>query len=335
MRALLYLAATALALLILIFVTQNATTWAAHSLEKRYPPPGRMVAVGGYSLQLYCSGAGSPTVVIEPGMGVDWIAWRKVIAKLLPANRVCVYDRAGYGWSDPGPKPRTALLESTELHTLLSRAGVPPPYILAAHSYGAYIARIEASQYRGSVAGLVLVDPSYEDEPARGVSQAAGKSPAFQSRIHELLDLVPPLGIQRLRRLYRGEVPRNLQNEPRFYADRYLIASSLTQLKFERNEFDSLSLTKAQVRKTVFPRDLPLTVITATHSRAGSDAPYSGEHERLQARLASSSAFGKQILALHSGHMIPLDEPELVVSAIQEMARQPSGPLAASAITPR
>jgi pimeloyl-ACP methyl ester carboxylesterase len=255
-------------------------------------------------------------------MGVDWVGWRKVISKLAETNRVCVYDRAGYGWSDPGPKPRTASLESDELNTLLARARVPRPYILAAHSYGAYIARIFASRHREALAGVVLVDPSHEDEPVidmEAVKRARGL------RLRNLADLLPPLGLQRLRRIYAGEkaLPPDLRSAPRFYQARYLVASSVTQLKFERNEFDSLNLTNEEVRKAVFPRDLPLTVITA--ARNGEPVPAGGPNPwELHARLARSSDLGEQIFARHSGHMVPLEEPELIVGAVLEMARRSS-----------
>jgi len=314
MRRLLYLAYAAAIAIAVLFLIPISTTGAAHILEKRYPPPGVMVPVGDYRLQLYCSGVGSPTIIVEPGMGVDWVGWRLVIAKLLETNRVCVYDRAGYGWSDPGPRPRTALVEAGEMHTLLSRANVPQPYLLAAHSYGAYIARIFASQHRDAVAGVVLVDPSHEDEPV--IDLAAAKH-AGGLRIRDVMGLMPPLGLQRLRRMYYGEraLPPDLRTAPRIYQARYLVASSLNQLKLERNEFDSLNLSIAQVRQTVFPRDLPLTVITAASDLSA---------QELQARLAHSSDAGKQIFATHSGHMVPLDEPEVIVSAVLDMIRQVS-----------
>jgi pimeloyl-ACP methyl ester carboxylesterase len=308
MRRVLYVAAAPVLLIGAIFLTRLATGAAANLLERRYPPPGVMTPVGGYKLQLYCMGAGSPTVIIEPGMGVDWVGWRRVISKLVDTNRVCVYDRAGYGWSEPGPKPRTAARESDELNALLAQARVPQPYILAAHSYGAYIARIFASRRRETLTGVVLVDPSHEDEPIidmEAVKRARG--------LRDLADLLPPLGIQRLRRMYDGEsvLPPDLRGAPRFYQSRYLVASSVTQLKFERNEFDSLRLSNEQVRQAAFPRDLPLTVISAARQ---------GERAEMHAKLARSSDCGKLIVASHSGHMIPLDEPEVIVDAVLEIA---------------
>jgi pimeloyl-ACP methyl ester carboxylesterase len=297
-------------------LARTSTEFAGRILEKRYPPPGRMISLGNYKLHLYCFGAGAPTVIVEPGMGQDWVGWHLVIPKLAGLHRVCVYDRAGYGWSDPGPKPRTALREAQELHLLLATAGVPEPYILVAHSFGGYIARIYASLFRKSLAGVVLVEPSHEDEPE---STPAREYACLPCRI---LTWIPPLGIQRLKRLYEGyqAVPGDLKNQPQFYQSRYLVASSLVQLALERNEFDSLQFSEAQVRQAVFPRDLPMTVITAlypTRPAADNRVPeFPPIHQILQRRLAESSDFGKQIIARESGHLVPLDQPDLIANAI-------------------
>src|SRR5262249_18374237 len=120
MRRILYAVALLAAPFLLILLVRSSSGLANRILEKRYPPPGRMVSVGDYKLKLYCPGSGSPTIIIEPGNGSDWVAWRDVIPPLAATNRVCVYDRAGYGWSERGPKPRTALQETGELHSLLS-----------------------------------------------------------------------------------------------------------------------------------------------------------------------------------------------------------------------
>src|SRR5512141_2340019 len=103
---------------------------------RAYPPPGKMVDVGGYRLHLNCTGAGSPTVVIDTGWG-DWSAsWSQVQLSVATATRVCTYDRAGYGWSDAGPLPRTAQQFVKELHTLLTNANIAGPYVLVGHSLG-------------------------------------------------------------------------------------------------------------------------------------------------------------------------------------------------------
>jgi pimeloyl-ACP methyl ester carboxylesterase len=301
--------------LLLLEGVRIPTEFVGRFLEARYPPPGRMISLGNYKLHLYCVGRGTPTVIIEPGMGQDWVGWRLVIPKLTPAHMVCIYDRAGYGWSDPGPKPRTALREAQELHRLLATAGVPEPYILVAHSFGGYIARIYASLFRKSLAGMVLVEPSHEDESALTAPRG------FACLTCQVLSWIPPLGIQRLRRLYKGYpgLPEDLRGQPQFYQTRYIVASSLAQLSMERNEFDSLRFSEAQVRQAVFPRDLPLTVITALHlfrpaGNRGPELPLI--HQILQRRLAEASDFGKQIIAQESGHLVPLEQPDLIANAI-------------------
>jgi pimeloyl-ACP methyl ester carboxylesterase len=299
---------------LLFAATRASATLASRVLENRYPPPGQMVSVGDHKLHLYCMGAGQPTVIIEPGMGQDWVGWRRVIPKLVEFNRVCVYDRAGYGWSEAGPWPRTALQSVGELHVLLTKAAVPGPYILAAHSFGGYIARIYASQFRSSLSGVVLVDPSHEDE--RPMHPADN---AHRINVREILSMVPPLGTERLKRLYRGQhsLPSDLRDLPTGFQSRYLIASSLLQLKSERNEFDSLAESEAQARASPFPPALPLTVITAMPLPSEATLTL---HLELQRKLAQSSLFGRQILAENSRHMVPVEQPGLIVDAIRSLA---------------
>jgi hypothetical protein len=126
---------------------------------RAYPPPGQMVDVGGYRLHINCVGTGSPTVVIEAGQG-DWSAsWSNAVQpEAARITRVCTYDRAGYGWSEPGPLPRTAEHIAHELHTLLHTAGVPGPYVLAGHSLGGLPVRVFAHDYAAEVSGVVLID---------------------------------------------------------------------------------------------------------------------------------------------------------------------------------
>src|SRR5690349_21028102 len=102
----------------------------------RYPAPGRLVDVGGYRLHLYCVGQGSPTVVLASGAGGFSAEWSIVQPQIAASARVCAFDRAGLGWSEVGPGPRTPAQIADELHTLLVQAGEPGPYLLVAHSAG-------------------------------------------------------------------------------------------------------------------------------------------------------------------------------------------------------
>ncbi len=148
--------------LITLIVTGLIYQAAATEIDRRnFQAPGRMIAVNGRQMHIDCQGSGSPTVILEAG-GYSFSAeWFWVQRQLAPVQRVCAYDRAGNGWSEPGPEPRSALQIVYELHTLLAAAGIPGPYVLAGHSFGGILNRVYASQYPGEVSGIVLVDTAY------------------------------------------------------------------------------------------------------------------------------------------------------------------------------
>jgi hypothetical protein len=120
--------------------------------EQRFnPPPGRLVDVGGYKMHLHCTGQGSPVVVLDAGLGDSYVSWRKVQPEIAKLTTVCSYDRAGLGFSDASPHPRTSKIIAEELHTLLHNAGVAFPVILVGHSMGGYDVRLFASLYRHAI----------------------------------------------------------------------------------------------------------------------------------------------------------------------------------------
>jgi len=123
-----------------------------------YPPPGKLVDIGGYRLHINCTGTGSPTVILDAGLGGTSLDWSKVQPAVAHFTRVCSYDRAGYGWSDTGPGPRTSQQIVKELHLLLVHAQVSGPYILVGHSLGGLNMRQYAYRYPGEVAEMVLLN---------------------------------------------------------------------------------------------------------------------------------------------------------------------------------
>jgi len=135
--------------------------------RRRLPQIGRSVDIGGRSLNIYCSGDGTPAVIFDSGAGEPGYAWSNIQPEIAKLTRACWFDRAGSGWSDPGPFPRTSAAMSHDLHELLHRAGVPPPYVLVGHSLGGLNARVYNGMYPSDVAGMVLVDAAHEDEPKR------------------------------------------------------------------------------------------------------------------------------------------------------------------------
>jgi len=161
MRRVLLTAAAVVVFLVLAGATYQG---AATALERRqFPHPGRLVDVGGHQLHISCTGAGSPTVVLEaPATGMS-AAWGWIQPDVAQIARVCSYDRAGLGWSEAGDRPYDPSVVADELHTLLQRAAAPGPYVVAGHGLGAAFATLYAAQFGPNVAGLVLVDPPSSD----------------------------------------------------------------------------------------------------------------------------------------------------------------------------
>jgi len=185
------------------------------SLDARaYPMPGQLIDVGGHRLHLHCTGSGSPTVVLEPGHGaassdLGWVA--PAVAR---DSRVCVYDRAGRGWSDAADGPQDGAHIAADLHSLLDRAQVPGPYVLAGHSFGGLYILSFAAQFPDQVAGMVLLDST---APKPGPARPSNtESDSFVGRVFALLPAVAHLGAGRLvAQLSYGTLPPRSRDEAR------------------------------------------------------------------------------------------------------------------------
>ena len=126
--------------------------------------PGRLFDVGGHRLHLNCHGEGGPAVVFDAALGASSLSWSLVVPGMAAITRACVYDRAGFAWSDAGPLPRTASRIADELYELLRRGSVPTPWLLVGHSYGGLVMRLLAIRHPGDVAGLVLIEPAHPED---------------------------------------------------------------------------------------------------------------------------------------------------------------------------
>src|SRR5215216_2168598 len=168
--------------------------------QRTYLPPGEMVNVNGRLMHINCMGEGSPTVILEAanfGMSAHWVRVQQQLAK---STRVCAYDRAGMGWSEPGPEPRDARQISSELHTLLKNADTEGPYVLVGHSYGGLYARMYAARYPNEVAGVVLVDSSHPEQFTR--TQEGKAMYENTRRIGAVIPFLTRLGVTRLFNVY-------------------------------------------------------------------------------------------------------------------------------------
>ena len=228
---------------------------------RAYPAPGQMIDVGGRQLHIYCTGAntdGSPTVILETGLGSTSAAWAFVQPEVAKSTRVCSYDRAGMGWSEFSPAPRDAEHIAQELHTLLHNANVPGPFVLVGWSYGGLYVREYVGQYSDEVAGLVLLDSSHPDQ---WISTPQGQV-QFQSnaKIYSLYPTLARLGVMRV--MGYLQPPSGL---PSPY-DEMLQASFAATKDSEAQsaEFLASPETDDQVRKLTSLGDMPLYVLSAT-----------------------------------------------------------------------
>jgi pimeloyl-ACP methyl ester carboxylesterase len=231
--------------------------------QRAYPPPGQLVDVGGYKLHLYCIGAtvnGSPTVILEHGLGGASPAWGWIQPAVAETTRVCAYDRAGMGWSTPGSSlhPRDGRQVAQELHALLQMAGIPAPYVLVGWSYGGLYVRTYASQYPEQVAGMVLLDSSHPDQ---WTSTAAGQVQfATNVRLYTLVPFLARIGVPRLLGLFQ---PATGLPPPQAEAMRAIFAAT-KDWDAQSAEFLASPATNDQVRAAGTLGDRPLYIVTAT-----------------------------------------------------------------------
>lgn len=287
----------------------------------RNPERGRLVEAGAHRLMLNCTGVGKPTVVLEAGWGDVSIEWRAVQPEIAKFGRVCSYDRAGYGGSDPGPMPRTSLQIATELHALLRNAGEPPPYVLVGHSFGGYNVRVFNGLYPKEVAGMVLADATQEDQYEL-LPKAWNAISAAQLKHCERLArysfFVVDLGIGRL--MLRAQGGEN-NGAYLILQTKYLIART--------SELREIRISAEQARAADHISDKPLVVLTAAEntdsilSSGLSKRDFEEFHriwvDDLQMRLVHLSTRGRRIMVLGSGHDIPSDRPDSIVNAVREL----------------
>jgi pimeloyl-ACP methyl ester carboxylesterase len=192
-----------------------------------------MVDVGGYSLHINCVGQGSPTVLLDGGSGEMSADWVWVQQEVSDTTRVCAYDRAGMGWSEMGPEPRDAGQIPSELHTLLSKAGIEGPYVLVGHSFGGMYMQMYAARYPDEVAGVALVDSPTEPDQFSPRSEARdGDEPQEQS--FAVVSLLARLGVVRLLSKLDPAPP---ELPPRQRAQIDALAPSTRQVRTSAGEF--------------------------------------------------------------------------------------------------
>jgi pimeloyl-ACP methyl ester carboxylesterase len=273
----------------------------------RYPVPGELVVVNGHGLHLLCAGTGSPTVILEAGLGESALGWALVQRQLADDTRVCAYDRAGLAWSEPALDAPTAERSGRELHDLLAAAGEDGPFVLVGHSIGGMVAPLFAAAYPSDVVGLLLLDPTNEEAVL-----AAGEPtlPILERRVQ---GLAAEFGLARLfgRSWVADAVgasppPEVLEAIPILYG-----ASSQAATV---RELEASLESAGQVRITMQPGawgDVPVVVVSAADSTPGDRAHH--------AALAGLSAQGIHLVAGSGSHYIHYQHPDLVVEQVRSL----------------
>ena len=284
-------------LLIVAAIAGATYQWAATRRDlAATPPPGRLVDVGGHRLHIWCTGSGTPSVILETGLGGSSADWGFVQPEVAGFTRVCSYDRAGMGYSDPGPSPRTTRRIAHELAQLLDRGGVSGPVILVGASIGGWTARVFASDHAERVAGHVLVDASHEDQK-EDVPQIAPFVPFLSS-----------VGVLRLLGVSFGLPPASLAPSVRGFARATAFRAAGQRAAVD--EIMHLQESAAEVRATRRKLTVPVVVVTAGR---GADAVW----RDLQRDQVGLSQRGCQVIADQSGHAVAVGQPQVVVDAIR------------------
>ncbi len=296
--------------LFLLMIFLSWTVWAGESVYNNpTAPPGKLYDVGNYRLHLYCTGTGSPAVILDAGIGGFSLDWSGVQRRLPEHVRVCSYDRAGYGWSDSGPSPRSTSHIVDELHTLLQVAEVLPPYVLVGHSFGGYNMLYLAKTHPDESAGLVLVDSSHPDQAER-----LPELPAVRDR-NKNNDVVT---------FYQGQ--SNFKYYPKDIQSKLMWAlAQQKMIRTVRRESANFVFSGEQVKNAGTLPDIPLIVITRG-KRVWPDEPYGNMLETtwsdMQKELAGLTPKGRQIIAAESDHLIHLEQPEVIAAAIISVIQQ-------------
>jgi len=301
-----------LLLLVAGFVYENIS----EARDRRFNPmQGRLVDVGGRNIHIYCTGDGSPTVILDSGLGDSYLSWHKVQPEIAKFNRVCSYDRAGLGFSDTSSRPRTSKVIAAELHVLLQAASVPPPYVIVGHSMGGFNVRMYASMYRSDIVGMVLVDASHPDQENRFPPELKNLEGSW-SREAEFIAYTMPFGVPRLLGL--------CDNDPTSRAADCNARTAREQLA----EIKAFRESSAETAATGSLGDLPLAVLSHDPDKPSSDLPpeiakpTNEAWEQMQVELSHLSTRGTQTIAKNSAHYIQVDRPDVVIDAVRNVVAQ-------------
>lgn len=294
-----------------------------------YTKAQRLVDVDhGRRMNIYCRGTGSPTVVFDAGLADSSSSWGLVQPAIAASTRACSYDRAGLGFSDPASRASTARNIAEDLHALLAAANIKPPYLLVGHSSSGMSVRVYADRYLDEVVGMVLVDPSHEDQWVRFWAIGAGQKEQMDASLREQAQCVDAAkkGFVKDTPIYKqclGYVDPHVSqaiNE----AHRTIAATPGWQAAFlsERESTPYASAEQTRATRKTFD-DMPIIVLTHAPEKAQNETQEQGDQrtllrEDLHSQIAAMSTRGINIIVPNAGHYIQFDRPQIVIDAVNE-----------------
>ena len=269
---------------------------------------GRLVDVGPYRLHIECTGSRGPTVILEPGAGNSAASMGLIAPAVARDSRVCTYDRAGRGWSDPAASPPDGAQIATDLHALLDRAHVPGPYVLAGHSFGGLYIRTYAVKYPEQVAGLVLVDSTAANNDP--VSPPEAGSYSILKHVSSLLATTSRLGLGRLMANANwSELP------PKYRADARATQATAKEMSGTIDEYGVASRSAAAAGRLRGIDAKPLIVLTATR---GNRKGWVADQNKM-VKLSTNSLHRFEHGAAHPSFVDDPDHADAVVKAIHDV----------------
>ena len=318
--------------ILLLALTLSSSLALADVPGAEFARPHRLVDIGGRKLNLFCSGTGSPTVVFESPSGSAGWAWWEVQPRIASRTRACVYDRAGFGFSDPSPRALDALDAVDDLHALLQAAAIAPPYVLVGNSFGGASAQLFAWHYPGEVDGLVLVEPLHEDGNARADALTHGAVSEGEAQILEFgngcaaqsakgfvvdsdsyRDCIG--GVDPALHGQLGQADLQARLTPAYWrarqAERVALPQDRTQLRAARKPFGELALIV--LARGVSPYLIP------GKPQSDTNKAIEAANLALLTEVAHSSTQGEVRVVAGAGHEIQETHPEAVVSAIDDV----------------
>jgi len=308
-----------------LFLTLALALWNLAVTEwkhKHNPTPGKFYTVEGRQMHIDCSGTGSPTVVLEAAASAPWSEWRKVQPGLSRITRVCSYDRAGHGWSEPRNGSRDAETIVGELRSLLDKAGVKRPFVLVGHSAGGLYVREYAREFPDDIAGVALIESSsphqIDELPGWRASYEEDKRDAKRELWEDRLRVWS--GWQRL----LGQCDVSAKDSPDWAGQFNAMACRPGYVDTDESELNYFEVSSQQAGRLATFGGVPLLVISRdpnvrgkgmSPDRVAQIPVWDGEQEASK----SLSPLSWRVIARNSGHMVPLDRPDLIVAEITRL----------------